>query len=118
MEIRHRDLDGQNLIDDLAELVVRWEFVARGEWSQSPMHEGVAEYHLGYTSDGRIYVLRVDEVDQSDPPNAPGGQHVAAAVDARGEDPNDVVRELIESLWQFGGKCIESYDAVGEFDLD
>ena len=119
MKILHNARDGQNRIDELADLVVKWEFVGSGEWSESPFHQGDAAYYLGYSNDGRVYVLSISDLPASDDDDQDEYEsNVAAATEAGESTPDQVVNKLIGSVREYGGKFIESYDQVGDFGLE
>lgn len=124
MKLLRNSLDGQDRVDTLAERVVEWVFVASGEWSESPWHQGNVAYHLGRSEDGQVYVLSMEDIampeDDSDVEDFDSAEpvNVAALVDARDLTPEQAVRALIAAVRKHGGKKIESFDELGEFPLD
>ena len=118
MRLLHYKHDGQEQIDALLSLIVEWSFVARGEWSESPFHQGDIAYYIGSSGDARVYILSVHELaDQSEEDDSDFVTNVAAAVDAAGEDVGLVVNRLIAAIRLNDGKHIETYTEIGDFDL-
>lgn len=118
MRVLHCKLDGQEPIDALLGLIVEWTFVARGEWSESPFHQGDIAYYLGSSADARVYVLSLNELaERGEEDDSVFVTNVAAAVDAAGEDVRHVVNELIAATRLNDGHHVD-YTEIGDFDLD
>ena len=73
--------------------------------------------------DRRVFALKI--VDFGDPDNwddeydeGPSVEIVAVYKDPETGDKSQIVRELLDTPRQNGGKYIELYDDIGDFELD
>jgi hypothetical protein len=115
----------------LGQIEEEWEFVATGAGSESPYHQWNCSFYLGHgTYAGKqLYVLKIaDFVDpdgqSSDDEDGTSDDYpealekvVAIWIDPPTHDEDKVVRTLLDTYQEHGGKYISAYDEVGRFDL-
>lgn len=121
MNIHVRSKHSAPLVEEFAGQVTEWEFIASGEGSESPFHQWRCAFHLGRIGDGTAYALQLH--DFGDPneeyeDDEPFVEVVAVATGVAGEDKNEVLRAVMDAYVQSGRKYIETYDEIGDFDVD
>ncbi len=107
----------------LPQLTGEWEFIAKGEASESPFHQWDCAFYLGRSRDRSVYALQI--IDFGDPDNRDPSEDeegfekvVAICHEPDTDDENLIVQQLLSTYKKHGGKYIELYHDVGRFDLD
>jgi hypothetical protein len=104
-------------------LTGRWEFIAKGETSETPYNQWVCAYWLGKSADGSVYALRMDDFGDPDDltkkgePRAARCRVVAVFDKPDTADESEIVRRLLAVYRKHGGKWIELFHDSGRFDL-
>lgn len=124
MKLFVQQRDGTGIDRAVAARVKRWKhaFVASGEGSQDRFHEWECSFHLAWTRGKTRYALiRYDlgdyESRRSD--NWRPFEEVVVVLH-HPQNPNEswIVRHLLAEFRKAGGRMIEFYDRVGEFELE
>jgi hypothetical protein len=120
MELLIRDRDEAAAIEAAANGIGRWEFIASGTTSQSPYHQWRCAFYLGRSQNGQAAALQLRDFgdpDEEYEDDEPFVETVAVARDTDGRDVSEVVRTLLTAYRGAGGKYIEEFDELGDFDL-
>ena len=121
MKVFFRDTDGSALVEQLGSGISEWELIASGTASQSPYHQWRCAFYLGRSGDSKTYALQLHDYgdpDEEYEDDDPYIEIVAVMVDAGGVDADEAVRTLLAEYQERGGKYIEEYEEIGDFDFD
>ena len=121
MKLCFRETDGPAVVEPMAAGISTWELIASGTASQSPYHQWRCAFYLGRSMDGKAYALQhhdYGDPDQEYEDDEPYVEVVAVMVDAGGVGAHEAARTLMAEYQERGGKYIEEYEEVGDFDID
>ena len=90
----------------------RWAeeyFIARGEWSQTPFHQGDVRFHVSRSSDHRTWALK--EIGFP--------TRMVAVAETTPDEPLELIAaEMMRQAQLHGGSYIEIPELVGDIDQD
>jgi hypothetical protein len=109
------------IIDDVQARLTDRVFIASGDGSDSPYHQWRCAFHLGRTPDRSAYGLILLDYGDLDDDDYDGEdayvETVAVATDVAGWQESEIVQALLKAYRDAGGKYIDTFDEVGDFDL-